>query len=135
MTYPPSTDPRPFSELRDSGLLWLINRTVFHPRGFALALVGYGGTAGWRLHGDGTEVWRFDGDEDALFEAAERTLTATRPAAGGSDEYQAGRRDGIRLALDATHVADDVDITDWQRGYRSCAERVAAIARAEQVTA
>ena len=31
-------DLRPLAELRDSGLLWLINRVAFHPRGVALAL-------------------------------------------------------------------------------------------------
>jgi len=54
-------DPgRPFSELRDTGLLWLINRVVFHPRGYALALHsdGVGGEyTGWSLMGDGTEPW------------------------------------------------------------------------------
>jgi hypothetical protein len=29
---------RPLHELIDSGLLWLVNATVFHPRGLALAL-------------------------------------------------------------------------------------------------
>jgi hypothetical protein len=59
-------EARPFCELRDTGLLWLINRVVFHPRGYALALVyddrdnphGNGGTVlGWQLHGDGQEPW------------------------------------------------------------------------------
>lgn len=60
---PTVTPERPFSELRDSGLLWLINRVVFHPRGYALALhftdvVPSGGTAtGWALYGDGSEPW------------------------------------------------------------------------------
>jgi hypothetical protein len=71
-------DARPFSELRDSGLLWLINRVVFHPRGFALGLVvdDAGEVTGWCLHGDGSEVWQFElpDGEDALFAAAEQTL-------------------------------------------------------------
>lgn len=70
---------RPFHELSESGLLWLINRAVFHPRGFALALVRQGGVlVGWRLLGDGSEPWRFDGDEDTHFGAAEQTLRRTR---------------------------------------------------------
>lgn len=74
-----SAGPRPFSELRDSGLLWLINRAVFHPRGRALALhLDDGGHAiGWHLLGDGAEPWRFeidDAEEDALFRAAETTI-------------------------------------------------------------
>jgi hypothetical protein len=69
---------RPFAELRDSGLLWLINRALFHPRGWALALSYRDGqVVGWRLLGDGSEVWRFTDDEDENFAAAEATL---RPA-------------------------------------------------------
>lgn len=58
---------RPFADLRDSGLLWLINRVVFHPRGYALALhfedtpdrnLAEGGeVTGWSILGDGTEPW------------------------------------------------------------------------------
>lgn len=69
---------RPFSELRDSGLLWLINRTVFHPRGFALGLVTdeTGAVVGWLLEGDGSEPWMFSPafEEVELFRAAEATL-------------------------------------------------------------
>jgi hypothetical protein len=77
----PGPAARPWSELRDSGVLWLINRTVFHPRGFALALVMSGGQpVGWKLVGDGSEPWRFDGDEDALFAAVNRALDEARAA-------------------------------------------------------
>lgn len=73
----PARPPRPLTELRDSGLLWLINRVVFHPRGFVLALVMRDRQCvGWRLLGDGSEVWRFDGDEDEYFAAAMATLEA-----------------------------------------------------------
>jgi hypothetical protein len=66
---------RPFSELRDSGLLWLINRVVFHPRGWALALSYRDGEpVGWKLLGDGNELWRFGDPEDENFAAAEATL-------------------------------------------------------------
>lgn len=79
--------PRPFGDLRAAGLLWLINRAVLHPRGYALALVYPPDTdhataepVGWRLVGDGTEPWRYgaDVDEDTLFDAAEATLAETR---------------------------------------------------------
>lgn len=58
------TEPRPFAELRETGLLWLINRTVFHPHGFALALHvdSDGNATGWELLGDGSEPWTFGGD-------------------------------------------------------------------------
>jgi hypothetical protein len=51
-------------DLRADGLLWLINRTVFHPRGYAL---GYDEEDGsfWLL-GNGTEPWEFTQDDTAL---------------------------------------------------------------------
>jgi len=54
---------RPFTEFRDEGLLWLVNATVFHPRGYALALhfnEDHSEVSGWSLLGDGTESWYFD---------------------------------------------------------------------------
>lgn len=67
-------------DLRETGLLWLINRTVFHPRGFSLGMMFFEGEfAGWVLEGDGREPWSFPvDDEAALFEAAQRTL-AVKP--------------------------------------------------------
>lgn len=61
---------RPFSELRDSGLLWLMNRVVFHPRGWALAF-HYDSNdvlVGWSLLGDGAEVWSMgiDGEDETF---------------------------------------------------------------------
>lgn len=56
---------RPFSELRDSGLLWLINTSLLHPRGYALALHfdgdgdNLGACTGWSILGDGLERWNF----------------------------------------------------------------------------
>jgi hypothetical protein len=59
------TDLRPFADLSHTGMLWLINRVVFHPRGFALTLHIKGGEAtGWHLQGDGTEPWTFTADDD-----------------------------------------------------------------------
>lgn len=78
---PAPTTPRPITELRDSGLLWLTNRVVFHPRGFALALHADadGHITGWSLQGDGGEAWSFPPGLDAAhFQAAERTLNAAR---------------------------------------------------------
>jgi hypothetical protein len=53
-------DGRPFSELRDEGLLWLINTAVFHPRGYALAIHFDDNevATGWSLVGDGSEPWQ-----------------------------------------------------------------------------
>lgn len=70
---------RPWEDLRSTGLLWLINSTVFHPRGFALAFTMQDGKpTGWKLLGDGSEPWRFDGDIDELFRKAEETLASHR---------------------------------------------------------
>lgn len=67
---------RPFDELTSSGLLWLINRVVFHPRGYALGVVfdEDGEAAGWVLRGDGQEVLRFPEDEQGNFTDAQNTL-------------------------------------------------------------
>lgn len=61
----------PLEALRSRGVLWAINRTLFHPRGFALGLA-YPDDAtlsaieahevepiGFRLYGDGSEPWKF----------------------------------------------------------------------------
>lgn len=59
-------------DLQKSGLLWLINRCVFHPRGFALGVTE---DNLFCLLGDGREPWRFElDDEDELFARAEATL-------------------------------------------------------------
>lgn len=60
----PAPDPplaRPFSEFAETGLLWLVNTSVFHPRGYALAFHkdDAGDVVGWSLLGDGTERWAF----------------------------------------------------------------------------
>jgi hypothetical protein len=76
-----------FAALRGTGLLWLINKVVFHPRGFAFALQleDDGSASGWTLLGDGTEPWRYEGEQDGRpiddvgFERAEAFLAAFRP--------------------------------------------------------
>lgn len=74
---------RPFSDLRDTGLLWLINRVVFHPRGYALGLsfapdpnhpLPSGGVVtGWILYGDGTAPWSMGDPPAELIESGFRT--------------------------------------------------------------
>jgi hypothetical protein len=88
-----NTEARPWNDLRATGLLWLINRVVFHPRGYALGLVVQGDRAiGWQLLGDGSEPWTFGGDEGESFAAAQRTLNAAlnparrRPGVGAPAE-------------------------------------------------
>lgn len=48
-------------DLRNDGLLWYVNASLFHPRGFALAVRRRQGQPyEFRLLGDGSEPWRFD---------------------------------------------------------------------------
>lgn len=78
---PASATARSFDDLRASGLLWLINRVVFHPRGYALGFVYHEGElAGWQIQGDGTDPFRYAGDIDEhdLMRAAERELGGRR---------------------------------------------------------
>lgn len=48
-------DPTPV-DLRADGILWYINRTCFHPRGFSL---GFNGTD-YVMYGTGGEPWQYD---------------------------------------------------------------------------
>jgi len=95
---PERTDTgRSFNDLPTSGLLWLINRVVFHPRGYALALVidDHGDAAGWTLQGDGTEPWRFadPSREDEHFADVAETLraAATAPRSTSAPPYDPHR--------------------------------------------
>lgn len=54
-----------FEELQTTGLLWLINRVVFHPRGYALAVVkDENKVLGFELLGTGEEIFVFDENTD-----------------------------------------------------------------------
>lgn len=55
----PAADEREV-DLVESGLLWLINRQVFHPRGFALSRDPDTNT--FYLNGDGADVWSYAED-------------------------------------------------------------------------
>lgn len=70
-----------FNEFEQSGLLWLINRLVFHPRGYTFGLVPdkNGNMIGWAVVGDGKKCQRFDPGMDELgFLAAETFLAKLR---------------------------------------------------------
>ncbi|MGW0566079.1 hypothetical protein [Streptomyces tauricus] len=70
---------QPLSELSASGLLWLINRAVFHPRGLALALNQEGDEiTGWLLlAADDGEPFSFPNRDDEMgYQRAEATLRA-----------------------------------------------------------
>lgn len=80
--------PRPFDDLVTSGLLWLINASVFHPRGLALGVTRdpEGHVIGWLLLGNGTEPWSFPDDRGTLakFQAAQTTLVEAVIASQGT---------------------------------------------------
>lgn len=74
------------SELRPTGILWAINRHIFHPRGYALALDWPEGADpdtdapdGFTIYGDGSEPWAFEPDTDdsgfAAFSKFMKSLT------------------------------------------------------------
>lgn len=91
----------PLAGLRDKGLLWLINRVVFHPRGYAIG-VDYrvtldpatgekqtvGEPIGWLLLGDGSEVWTMGDDppEDTYLARVESFLAEQRTLEEGPYE-------------------------------------------------
>lgn len=87
-----------FRRLSEYGVLWLVNRVVFHPRGFALSLVYEDGATeprGWTIEGNGSEVWSFGGfDEDEKFAAVEGLLAQAsefgRAPHVGPDEQEIG---------------------------------------------
>lgn len=62
---PDPTDGRPFEELIETGLLWLINTSVLHPRGYALAIHFDESqrATGWSILGDGTTPWTMPNDQ------------------------------------------------------------------------
>lgn len=68
---------RPFEDLRFTGLLALINVTVFHPRGYGLTLVydDDSNPIGWTLQGDGREPWTFGDDWQQDFVRYQSFLT------------------------------------------------------------
>lgn len=70
-------------DLREDGILWMINRTIFHPRGFALAITP--DETDLILVGDGEKPWAFDpamnDTEDELFAQFEAMLQRRRDMA------------------------------------------------------
>ncbi len=75
---------RPFLEMgfEDSSVLWMINKEVFHPRGYCLALIRLGDEiVGWSIYGDGVEPWSFSDelDETKCKEKFEQTLRESPP--------------------------------------------------------
>jgi hypothetical protein len=85
------TNPRPWAELRDTGLLWLINTAVLHPRGYALAIhLDQGEAIGWSILGDGAEPWQFvtEGwpEGEGIDDAFQRVSALLAPHASTDEE-------------------------------------------------
>lgn len=89
----PDSGARSFTQLRESGLLWLINRVVFHPRGLALALHldEHGNAYGWSLTACAEPTEDSPALDDHAYACAEKTITdalavlpANTPAPGPS---------------------------------------------------
>lgn len=75
---------RPLIDLSNTGLLWMINRNVFHPRGYALGLSLDENLEvnGWVINGDGTEPYTFDIESDKeCFAEAEAFLAGLKDEA------------------------------------------------------
>lgn len=72
---PPFRKPN-LVDLQADGILWAINRTVFHPRGFALGLVigDAGQPIALDLLGDGLEPWHYACDAEAMGDQAARSV-------------------------------------------------------------
>ncbi len=76
-----------FGVLRESGVVWMINAAVFHPRGYTLALCYPEGTAddvwvepiGWSILGDGSAPRQFQHDDtlDYALQAFQSLLDGT----------------------------------------------------------
>lgn len=86
----PITQPKDFGDVvnfRDDGILWMLNRTVFHPRGFALGIDPEASEL--YLYGDGTEAWIYTLDEEGsteqdLFQKFEAMLARRREMAAST---------------------------------------------------
>lgn len=74
-----------WSDLHARGMLWLINRCVFHPRGFALG-VDPAKPGEFVLLGDGSEPWHFDIDDDEGEDKPFRDVEALFAEARGTEE-------------------------------------------------
>lgn len=64
-------------DVHDDGVLWCVNKAIFHPRGFALAHTP--GTDEWFILGDGSEPWHYGpGIDDECFAAVERLFARAK---------------------------------------------------------
>lgn len=96
-----------FKDMSNTGVLWAINRYLFHPRGYALSLIldDDGAVTGWQILGDGKEVWTFrEASDDVNFVKFESFLEKLK---GNESEpvnshLLAGIRPGYSRTVDST---------------------------------
>lgn len=64
----------------DTGLLWMINQVIFHPRGYAMyiSLDGEGVATGWGVMGNGRERWAFVDDDPKTQDNLDQKFSAFR---------------------------------------------------------
>lgn len=108
---------RPFIDLNTTGLLWLINRQVFHPLGFALALHtdNLGRAVSWSLQGDGVAPMNFpDGMETDSRRLADQTLAEAREQARRAAEPEPQPEPEVEVEVE---VGPEVEVTyDYDDG-------------------
>lgn len=105
---------RPWSDLLDSGLLWLINTSVLHPRGWSMEPVYEARKAvGWRLRGNGRDPIQYTGNDTDVFARVQSLLNpADEPSyelVRVNDEL---RKFGIEYPLGARGVADLISMVN-----------------------
>lgn len=105
MTDQPASAEFEIADLSTTGLLWLINRVVFHPRGFALALVAEadGTVTRWQILGDGRSIWWFDPKSE---DGAEGLFAAAVHFLAMGDSSAINPEDGMPLHLPIALTAE-----------------------------
>lgn len=84
---------------RDDGLLWLVNASVLHPRGWALAvhIDDDGELLGLSVVGDGKEPWCFGTDPDGSHQADEPFAEFKRSESAREAEWAPKLRSRLRV--------------------------------------
>lgn len=111
-----------FDQFRERGLLWLINRVVFHPRGLAVAFdyaEGEDQPRGWALYGYNEPV-SFDPrtvDETALWTSAEACIRDAEvcgriPPLNVVNEKTETMSDGLIRNGDLVCMPDTMDVVE-----------------------
>lgn len=93
-------------EIREKGLVWLVNTAILHPRGFALAVsyddsdTEFVNPVGLMIVGDGSEPWVFGENPDGTWESDKPyesyKISEAQRESDWSDKLQKGAKyDGL----------------------------------------